>query len=67
MLADAEFFNSRISKVGGAGDLGQHLVNIIDAKPIITEPFSRSSAESQPKQQVQESNTSNGSLEGGTA
>lgn len=37
MLADAEYFNSRISKLEGAGDLGDQLVNIIRAKAIISD------------------------------
>ena len=38
MLADVEYFNSRISKLEGAGDLGEHLINTVQAKPIVSEP-----------------------------
>jgi len=35
MLADAEYFDSRISKLEGAGDLGGHVVSVVRAKAII--------------------------------
>lgn len=38
MLADAEFFNSRISKLDGANDLGEHILNVVKAKPIVSDP-----------------------------
>jgi hypothetical protein len=38
MLADAEYFNARISKLDGAGDLGAHIMNVVRAKTIINEP-----------------------------
>lgn len=38
MLADVEYFNSRISKLEGAGDLGEHLINTVQAKSIVSEP-----------------------------
>ena len=44
MLADAEYFNSRISKLDGAGDLGQHVVNVVRAKAIVVDA-KRSSTE----------------------
>lgn len=34
MLRDAEFFRSRISKLEGAADIGDHLVTIITAKSV---------------------------------
>jgi hypothetical protein len=37
MLADAEYFNSRISKLEGVGDLGDHVFNVVRAKAIISE------------------------------
>ena len=37
MLADAEYFNLRISKLDGAGDLGDHIVNLIRAKTVASE------------------------------
>ena len=38
MLADAEYFSSRISKLDGAGDLGMHIVEIVKNKTIIADP-----------------------------
>ena len=34
MLHDTEFFKSRISKIDGAGDIGDYLVNIVNAKAV---------------------------------
>ena len=38
ILADAEYFSSRISSLDGAGDLGEHIVNVVKAKPIVSDP-----------------------------
>lgn len=38
MLHDTEFFRSRISKIDGAGDLGDYLVNIVYAKAVAEQP-----------------------------
>ena len=38
MLRDTEFFKSRISKIDGAGDIGEHIVNIVNAKAIAAAP-----------------------------
>lgn len=38
LLADAEFFQSRISKVDGSGDLGEHLVKVVQAKTVLNIP-----------------------------
>jgi hypothetical protein len=35
MLADAEYFNSRISKLEGAGDLGSYLVDVVKNKILV--------------------------------
>ena len=40
MLADAEYFSSRISKLDGAGDLGEHIVNVVKAKAVVSESAS---------------------------
>lgn len=37
MLADAEYFNSRISKLEGSGDLGPHIVEIVKNKTVIAD------------------------------
>lgn len=34
MLRDVEFFRSRISKLDGAADLGDHLVNVVNNKSV---------------------------------
>ena len=38
MLHDAEFFKSRISKIDGAGDIGDYLVKIVNAKAVAEQP-----------------------------
>ncbi|KAJ9616949.1 hypothetical protein H2200_000669 [Cladophialophora chaetospira] len=38
LLADAEFFQSRLSKIDGSGDLGEHIVKIVQAKPVLNTP-----------------------------
>ena len=38
LLRDAEFFRSRIAKIDGAGDIGDHLVNIVYAKAVVAQP-----------------------------
>lgn len=37
MLADAEYFNTRISKLEGAGDLGPQIVDIVKNKTIVAD------------------------------
>jgi hypothetical protein len=41
MLADAEYFNSRISKLEGAGDLGSQIVDIVKSKTVVVDPQSQ--------------------------
>lgn len=38
-----EFFNSKIGKIDGSGDLGEHLIQVVKAKTIMPEPTSTSS------------------------
>lgn len=38
MLRDTEFFKSRISKIDGAGDIGDHIVNIVNEKAVAAQP-----------------------------
>lgn len=38
MLHDTEYFKSRISKIDGAGDIGDYLVNIVNAKAVAQRP-----------------------------
>lgn len=35
LLADAKVFQARIAKINGSDDLGDHLVNIVNAKPVM--------------------------------
>lgn len=35
MLADAEYFSSRLSKLEGSGDLGPHIVGIVNQKAVV--------------------------------
>lgn len=44
MLADVEFFNSKICKIDGSGDLGEHLIQVVKAKTITPEPNGSSSS-----------------------
>ncbi|KAK2732870.1 hypothetical protein FQN55_003877 [Onygenales sp. PD_40] len=44
MISDVEFFKSRIDKIEGSGDLGDHLLGIVNAKPIAAVPKSDSSS-----------------------
>jgi vacuolar protein sorting-associated protein 54 len=37
MLSDVEFFNSKINKIDGANDLGDHLIRVVKAKTITPE------------------------------
>ncbi|KIW13519.1 hypothetical protein PV08_08707 [Exophiala spinifera] len=34
LVADAEFFHSRLSKIDGSGDLGEHIVKVVRAKEL---------------------------------
>ena len=34
MLRDAEFFRSRLSKLDGAGDIGDYVISIVNAKAV---------------------------------
>jgi ribosomal protein L12E/L44/L45/RPP1/RPP2 len=34
LLADAEFFQSRISKIDGSADLGEQIVKVVQAKSV---------------------------------
>ena len=49
MLRDVELFKSRISKLDGAGDLGDYLVKLVSDKAVIheEEPCARSTESSE--------------------
>ncbi|OAL28497.1 hypothetical protein AYO20_09445 [Fonsecaea nubica] len=36
LLADASFFNARISKIDGSGDLGEHIMKVVQAKAVVS-------------------------------
>lgn len=36
-MSDVEFFNTKISKIDGAGDLGEQLVAVVKEKPVAQE------------------------------
>ncbi len=38
MIRDAEFFKSRISKLEGAADLGDSIMNIVNSKTVAEKP-----------------------------
>ncbi|KAL1963964.1 hypothetical protein VTN77DRAFT_7639 [Rasamsonia byssochlamydoides] len=54
MLADVEFFKSKISKIDGSGDLGDHLIQVVQAKTITPENSSAGSSQPSDKPQVSE-------------
>ena len=35
MLRDAELFRSRLSKLDGAADVGDHIVNVVNGKVVV--------------------------------
>lgn len=35
MLRDAELFRSRLSKLDGAADVGDHIVNVVNSKVVV--------------------------------
>ena len=37
MLRDAELFRSRLSKLDGAADVGDHIVNVVNSKVVVAE------------------------------
>ena len=43
MMADVEFFNTRISEIDGSGDLGEQLVAVVKEKSVVQEASSVSS------------------------
>ena len=48
MLRDADCFRSRLNKLEGAGDLGEHLVNIVQTKSVAEQPTTASADSSNP-------------------
>ncbi|OJJ49005.1 hypothetical protein ASPZODRAFT_129374 [Penicilliopsis zonata CBS 506.65] len=48
MQNDLEYFNARMSKINGAGNLGEHLLSLIQSKPITSPPPAKDSTASLP-------------------
>ena len=68
LLADADFFNSRISKIDGSGDLGEHIVKVVQSKTVlITAPPMQSTPPTgtEKEQEKSQPGDSNGSQEAG--
>lgn len=42
MISDVEYFKAKIDKLDGSGDLGDHLVGIVQAKSVASSPKSES-------------------------
>jgi vacuolar protein sorting-associated protein 54 len=40
LVADAQFFKARIGKIEGAGDLGDDIVKVVEAKTVLNAPAS---------------------------
>lgn len=38
MISDVEYFDSKMSKIDGFGDLGEHLIKLVKAKPVALPP-----------------------------
>lgn len=36
LVADAQFFESRLSKLEGAGDIGEHILNVVKNKEVVS-------------------------------
>jgi len=58
MLADAQLFDSRFSKLEGGGDFGSHIVGIVENKTIVT-----NSAQSQSRLSADEHTASKTTVE----
>ena len=54
MLHDTEFFRSRISKIDGAGHIGDYLVNIVNAKAVAERPKSPEAPPTESKESAEE-------------
>ncbi|KAL1870632.1 hypothetical protein Plec18167_007396 [Paecilomyces lecythidis] len=50
MQSDVDFFKSKISKLEGSGDLGEHLVQLVGAKTITPEPNGKPTSPRPPSQ-----------------
>ncbi|KLJ11101.1 hypothetical protein EMPG_13621 [Blastomyces silverae] len=54
MIADVEYFKAKIDKIDGSGDLGDHLVEIVRAKSVVSSPKPQSSPSPPPAQEVEQ-------------
>jgi vacuolar protein sorting-associated protein 54 len=64
MLADVEYFNSRIGKLDGSDNLGTHLLEVVGNKTIIAPPKSAQPMNTEqavpiPKQGVEDAEQTN--------
>lgn len=59
MLADAQYFNNRISKLEGAGDLGSHIVGIVRSKTVTADSKQPESVSSE-KEDIRAEETADG-------
>jgi vacuolar protein sorting-associated protein 54 len=48
MLTDVEYFNTKIGKIDGSGDLGDHLIQVVKAKTITPDPNGSATSSSTP-------------------
>lgn len=48
MLSDAEYFKSKMGKIDGSGDLGDTLIQVVNAKTILPEKDSASTVSPPP-------------------
>ncbi|PGH09844.1 hypothetical protein GX51_00531 [Blastomyces parvus] len=54
MIADVEYFKAKMDKIDGSGDLGDHLVGIVRAKPVVSSPKPQSSPSPPPTQEAEQ-------------
>lgn len=67
LLADAEFFKSRICKIDGSGDLGEQIVKVIQGKTVINNVTSPPAASEVPTAERKDNAEQNGATENATA
>ncbi|KAL9625968.1 MAG: hypothetical protein Q9164_007973, partial [Protoblastenia rupestris] len=68
MLADVQYFNNRISKLEGAGDLGSHIVEIVRGKTVTVDskppgPISSEKEDTPPEKTAEKITSVNGEQE----
>lgn len=48
MRTDVEYFKTKMDKIGGADDLGDHLLGLVDAKSVAPDPAAQESKQTPP-------------------